>query len=42
MLYPDVYTIKGTRNKYLSVETEVKVIDTMRPEGVEVVCTDKL
>lgn len=42
MLYPDVYTIKGTRSNFVSVETEVKVSSPMKPEGIEIICTDKL
>lgn len=41
-LYPDVYTFKGTRSKYLSVETEVKVSKSLSPEGIEIICTEKL
>jgi tetratricopeptide (TPR) repeat protein len=42
MLYPDVYTIRGTRSNHISVETEVKVSNSMGPEGIQIVCTDKL
>lgn len=41
-LYPDVYTFKGTRSKYLPVETEVKVSKSLNPEGIEIICTEKL
>ncbi len=42
MLYPDVYTFKGTRSKYMSVEIEAKVSKPAKPEGIEVICTDRL
>ena len=42
MLYPDVYTIKGTRSNFFPVESEVKVNSNMRPEGIEIICTEKL
>ncbi len=41
-LYPDIYTLKGTRSKYLPVETEVKVSKSLNPEGIEIICTEKL
>ena len=42
MLYPDVYTIKGTRSNFQSIESEIKVSSPMRPEGIEIICTEKL
>lgn len=41
MLYPDIYTVKGTRRKFLPVEFEVKVSGNMEPGGVEIICTEK-
>jgi len=42
MLYPDVYTFKGTRGNYSTVESKVKVSKPMAPGGVRIVCTDRL
>ena len=41
-IYPDVYTLKGTRSGYQSVEKEVKVNKNLGPGGIEIICTDKL
>ena len=41
MLYPDVYTVRGTRRNFLSVEFEVKVSSIMEPGGIEVQCMEK-
>lgn len=42
MLYPDVYTVKGTRSNHKSVEFDVKVSKSMKPGGIEVICSEKL
>ena len=41
MLYPDIYTVKGTRRKFLPLEFEVKVSGNMEPGGVEIKCMQK-
>ena len=41
-LYPDVYTFRGTRRGYGTVEIEVKVNNLSSPQTVEIICTDKL
>ncbi|MGJ8652195.1 MAG: hypothetical protein ACSHX8_02875 [Opitutaceae bacterium] len=41
-LYPDVYTVKGTRSGYESVEITLKVDATKPNPTITVECTDKL
>ena len=40
LLYPDVYTFRGTRKDHRSVELEVKVSQSSSLEVVEVICGD--
>ncbi|MEM8866967.1 MAG: hypothetical protein AAGC73_01740 [Verrucomicrobiota bacterium] len=41
-LFPDVYTVKGTRKGYKAVEVELKVDATKPNQRIEVTCTEKL
>lgn len=41
-LFPDVYTVKGTRSGYKSVEIELKVDATKQNQTITVECTEKL
>ena len=42
MLYPDVYTFKGTRSRHMPVEFERKVSKSMKPGGIQVICVNRL
>lgn len=41
-LFPDVYTVKGTRSGYKPVEIELKVDATKKNQKITVECTEKL
>ena len=42
LLFPDVYTFKGTRRDYLPVESEFKVSKSLSPQTIEIKCEDQL
>ncbi|MEM7792375.1 MAG: hypothetical protein AAF546_13300, partial [Verrucomicrobiota bacterium] len=41
-LFPDVYTVKGTRSGYRTVEVELRVDATKPNQKIQVICTEKL
>lgn len=42
LLYPDIYTFKGSRTNFRKVESKVEVTNPMKPGGIEIICKDRL